>query len=150
MKNLNETDREAVSTHEIGTLIHHETEPHCCGCWIIQYGDNANYIINAVCNECGKVVDLMPMLKQNHAPTKVDDAMARLDRLTSFQTIEEHPPMYADIRTLLSYVRESREQNAALTAEVEEYEAEMAEIQNLSNMCAAATMLGMEKEDSDE
>lgn len=63
--------------NEVRTMLNHETEPHCCGCWTIQYGDNAVYALNAVCNECGKVVDLMPALTP---PTdaKIREAVAYL------------------------------------------------------------------------
>ena len=45
----------------IETLLNHEAEPHCCGCWIIEYG-NDDVGLRAICNECGKVVDLIPLL----------------------------------------------------------------------------------------
>lgn len=49
---------------EIGTLLNHETEPHCCGCWTIQYGNN-DIGLRAECNECSKTIDLLPFLKTN-------------------------------------------------------------------------------------
>ena len=36
----------------------HETEPHCCGCWVIQ-SDGEPF---AKCNECGKTVRRLPLL----------------------------------------------------------------------------------------
>jgi hypothetical protein len=41
------------------TLIHHETTPDCCGCWNIVYDKDG---LNAVCNECGKTLDLIAKL----------------------------------------------------------------------------------------
>lgn len=46
---------------EIGTLINHEHEPHCCGCWVLRYDDAG---LNAVCNECGETRDLIALLAQ--------------------------------------------------------------------------------------
>jgi hypothetical protein len=45
-------------TEKIHTLINHEREPHCCGCWIIEAG----YDLVASCNECGEVRDLSQVL----------------------------------------------------------------------------------------
>lgn len=39
--------------------IHHEREPHCCGCWIIWRTDESLY---AECNECGEKRDLLAFL----------------------------------------------------------------------------------------
>ena len=46
---------------EIATLISHETEPHCCGCWIIHYGRDGG--LSAYCNECRKSVDIVELLR---------------------------------------------------------------------------------------
>lgn len=37
---------------------------HCCGCWVIRAHTIAN--VEAVCNECGEVRDLMPVLDGSH------------------------------------------------------------------------------------
>jgi len=52
---------DAAEIDEIGTLLNHETVPHCCGCWVIQYGNN-DVVLRARCNECGKTVDLLSLL----------------------------------------------------------------------------------------
>ena len=49
-----------IEMDEICTLIHHETPSHCCGCYIIQYGNGVG--LRALCNECGHSVDLIPLL----------------------------------------------------------------------------------------
>ena len=44
---------------EISGPWNHETEPHCCGCWIIRADTNGPY---ALCNECGFRIDILPLL----------------------------------------------------------------------------------------
>lgn len=45
----------------IHTLIHHESTPTCCGCWIIII-DSSGYW--AECNECGKRHDIVELLRE--------------------------------------------------------------------------------------
>lgn len=52
---------------KIGTMINHEHDPHCCGCWVIRYDSDG---LNAVCNECGETRDLIPLLADKQ-PTEV-------------------------------------------------------------------------------
>ena len=39
------------------TPISHETEPHCCGCWNVFFGEKPGFL-KLVCNECGEEVPL--------------------------------------------------------------------------------------------
>lgn len=39
--------------------LSHETEPHCCGCWVIKKNE---YELFAECNECGERRDILDML----------------------------------------------------------------------------------------
>lgn len=49
---------------KISAPISHETDPHCCGCWVISYDDDG---LTAKCNECGETHDLVPMLSSLHS-----------------------------------------------------------------------------------
>lgn len=42
-----------------GTRISHETEPHCCGCYVIHWNSGCPL---ARCNECGHSEELLALL----------------------------------------------------------------------------------------
>lgn len=57
-----------IFNSEIKPPISHEKIPHCCGCWIIRHDERG---LNAICNECDKIVDLITLLDESIVPEPI-------------------------------------------------------------------------------
>lgn len=92
---------------EIGTLLHHETKPSCCGCWTIQYGNSDGWSgLRAECNECGATVDLLPALTPATLSPELAEAVEHIEWALSRANGTDEVALFLDnVRTLLRAVR---------------------------------------------
>lgn len=76
MSNNEPLSEAEIEMDEIGTLINHETTPHCCGCYTVQYGNKVG--LRLICNECGHTVDLLTYVRASQSPRLTDAQVAAL------------------------------------------------------------------------